>query len=161
VYDDTIVPLGAMKHGLVAGLLLGVAAWQQAFAAGAVDPQVTAVAREARRAVSIIDSFYADHRACPQPSRPAELKELQAALGDGFSAEAEGQFVTITGISMTSGNWRYYSSARYPDRCSLWRPLTGGSQLIWRRNRSAGAWAFSPGDGTPEKPFKLPASSRE
>ena len=46
-----------------------------------------------REAIAVIDWFYVQHRACPQPSRPAGLAEMRSELGDGFSVEPCGQFV--------------------------------------------------------------------
>ena len=143
------------------GSLLFAATAASAFAAnspavpGGVDPRSVDMAREARRAVAIIEAFYADHHACPQPSDPDELRELQSALGDGFLAERQGEFVTISGISMISGNWRYYASPRYPDRCTLWRKISGDRMVIWRRHRYGAGWNLNPGDGTPERAFKV------
>src|SRR5258707_15297293 len=114
----------------IAGLLLGAALINPASAAGADDPRLAEIAHEARRAVAIIDDFYVDHHACPQPSLPAELKELQSALGDGFSADPQGRFVEIRGISMVSGSWLYYASPQHPDRCTFWRKLGSAPALI-------------------------------
>ena len=144
----------------IAGLLLGAAAISPASAASSetappgVDPHVAAVAYEARRAVAIINDFYADHHACPQPSRPDELKKLQSELGDGFSADPQGQFVAISGISMPPG-WLYYASPNHPDRCTLWRELDRDAALIWRRHRYGANWSFNPGDGKPERAIRL------
>jgi hypothetical protein len=145
----------------IAGLLLGAAAISPASAASSetappgVDPHVAAVAYEARRAVAIINDFYADHHACPQPSVPAELKELEGALGDGFSVEPQGQFAVIGALMMPSGPWLYYSSSHYPDRCTLWRELGHDAALIWRRHRYGATWTYNPGDGKPERAIKL------
>lgn len=141
-------------------VLAGIAATFPASAANppappSADPRLLDIAHEARRPVAIIDAFYAEHHACPQPSRPEQLKELQSQLGDGFSAEPQGQLVAIGGISMESGGWFYFTSARYPDRCTLWRRLDGDAVLIWRRHRYGAGWAFSAGDGKPEIPIRL------
>ncbi len=143
-----------LTAGRVGGLLLGAAATLPA-AAGDADPRWAELAHEARRAVSVIDSFYAEHHACPQPSVAAELKEMQAELGDGFSADPRGQFIEIRGISMVSGPWLYYTSPQHPDRCTLWHKLGWDPALIWRRHREAGRWVYDPGDGTPERRFTL------
>src|ERR1700726_1823121 len=95
-------------------LLLGATAVGQAFAAGdaalpsRADPRLFGVAQEARQTIAVIDWFYVQHRACPQPSRPAELEALQDGLGDGFSVDLQGRFVAIRGISMSSV-WLYYT----------------------------------------------------
>jgi len=99
----------------VAGVLLGAIAISPAFGAGGVDPQLTAVASEARQTIEVINWFYVRHRACPQPSRPAELAVLERELGDGFSVELQGQFVAIRGISM-SAVWLYYTSPAHPEK---------------------------------------------
>jgi hypothetical protein len=91
-------------------LLLGAAAISSAVAAGGADSQLAAATREARQVIAVIDWFYVRHRACPQPSHPAELAELEGRLGDGFSAAPQGRFVEFRGISMT-GSWLYYTSA--------------------------------------------------
>jgi hypothetical protein len=139
-------------RGLVC-LLLGAAVSSSAWAAGGADPQLSAAAREARQVIAVIDWFYVRHRACPQPSHPAELAELESELGDGFSAAAQGHFVELRGISM-SGSWLYYTSTRYPDRCTLWRRLDRDVTLIWRRH-NGGRWTFVAGDGSAEKPIKV------
>lgn len=146
---------------LVLGIagLLGAAATGRAFAANDADPQLAnpqliAVAREARQVIAVIDWFYVQHRACPQPSRPAELVELQSELGDGYSVEPQGQFVAIRGISMMSG-WLYYTSPQHPDRCTLWRKLGWDPALIWRRHGGGGKWVFDPRDGSAERPIGL------
>jgi len=138
----------------VIGLLLGAAAISPVCAASRDDPQLSAVAREARQVIAVIDWFYVQHRACPQPSRPDELAELQSGLGDGYSAEPQGQFVAIRGISMAAG-WLYYTSPQHPDRCTLWRKLGWDPALIWRRHSGGGKWVFDPGDGSAEQPVKL------
>jgi hypothetical protein len=78
-------------------LLLGAAAISSAVAAGGADSQLTAAAREARQVIAVIDWFYVRHRACPQPSHPAELAELEGRLGDGYSAGPQGRFVEFAG----------------------------------------------------------------
>ena len=115
---------------------------------------LTAVASEARQTIAVIDWFYVQHGACPQPSRPVELEALQRGLGDGFSVDLQGQFAAIRGISMTSA-WLYYTSADHPDKCTLWRKLGWDPALIWRHHRSGGRWWFDPGDGTAERPLDL------
>jgi hypothetical protein len=102
---------------VAAVVLIGAAAAGPASAASAADPQLIAVAGEARQVIAVIDWFYVQHRACPQPSRPAELAELRSELGDGYSAEPQGQFVAIRGISMVMA-WLYYTSPEHPDRCT-------------------------------------------
>lgn len=144
---------GLVVGGLAAaGLLLGAVG--PATAAGAVDPHLAGVAREARQVIAVIDWFYVQHRACPQPSRPVELAALRAELGDGYSAEPQGQFVTIRGISMASG-WLYYTSPKHPAQCTLWRKLGWDPALIWRRDGNITRWSFDPGDGNDERPIKL------
>jgi len=137
----------------VAGVLLGGIAISPAFGAGGVDPQLAAVASEARQTIEVINWFYVRHRACPQPSRPAELAILERELGDGFSVELQGQFVAIRGISMSAA-WLYYTSPAHPEKCTLWRKLGWDPALIWRRH-NGGRWTFDPGDGTAERPLKL------
>lgn len=141
--------------GLAIAGLLGAVAPGRVSAASGPDPQSIAAAREARQVIAVIDWFYVQHRACPQPSRPAELAELQSELGDGYSAEPQGQFVAIRGMSMISG-WRYYASSNHPDRCTLWRKLGRDPALIWRRHGGGGKWVFDPGDGSAERPIDLP-----
>ena len=136
-------------------MLLGATFAGPAAAASGVDPQAIAVAREARQVIAAIDWFYVRHGACPQPSRPAELAELQGELGDGYSAEPQGQFVAISGISMAAG-WLYYTSPQHPDKCTLWRKLGWDPALIWRRHRGGGNWRFDPGDGGAERPLNPP-----
>jgi hypothetical protein len=138
----------------IAGILLSAARLSPAAAAGPVEAQLSAAAYEARRTVVIIDSFYQDHHACPLPSIEAEIRELEGALGDGFAVEPRGRFATISALMMPSGPWRYYSSPRHPDRCTLWRDIDGGTLLIWRRHRYGAAWSYDPGDGKPERSFK-------
>src|SRR5437763_15226958 len=141
-------------------LLLGAAVAGQAFAAGdaalpaRTDPRVLEVAQEARQTIAVIDWFYVQHRACPQPSRPAEFAELQGGLGDGFSLEPRGQFTLIRGISMLSP-WLYYTSSSHPERCTLWRKLGWDPALIWRRHVGGGKWVYDPGDGSAERPLRL------
>jgi len=134
-------------------LALAAAVTASASAAGSAESQLTAAAREARQVIAVIDWFYVRHRACPQPSHPAELAELEGRLGDGYSAALQGRFVEFRGISMT-GSWLYYTSLRYPDRCTLWRKLDQDATLIWRRH-NGGRWTFVPGDGSAERPVKL------
>jgi hypothetical protein len=134
-------------------LLLGAAAISSAVAASGADSQLTAATREARQVIAVIDWFYVRHRACPQPSHPAELAELEDRLGDGYSAALRGRFVELNGISMTEA-WLYYTSLQYPDRCTLWRKLDRDATLIWRRHHG-GRWTLDPGDGRGEKPIKL------
>jgi hypothetical protein len=112
--------------------------------------QFAAVAEEARQTIAVIDWFYVQHRACPLPSRPDELAELQSGLGDGFSVEKQGQFTLIRGISMLSP-WLYYVSPAHPDRCTLWRKLGWDPALIWRRHGGGGRWVYDPGDGSAER----------
>jgi hypothetical protein len=151
---------GRCPASLIAAGLAAAAAFP-AWAANAppappgADPQLLEIAHEARRPVALIDAFYVEHHACPQPSRPEQLKELQSRLGDGFSAEPQGSFIAIGGISMVSGGWFYYASPRYPDRCTLWRKLDGDAVLIWRRHRYGAGWTLSAGDGKPEIQVKL------
>ena len=134
--------------------VLGALATAPALAAGGADPRLAEVAQEARQTIAVIDWFYVQHRACPQPSRSAELEALQRGLGDGFSVEIQGQFTAIRGISMSSV-WLYYSSPAHPDKCTLWRKLGWDPALIWRRHRNGGRWIFDPGDGTAERPLNL------
>ena len=144
----------------ILGLLLGATAVGQAVAGGDAalparsDPQLIEVVSEARQTIAVIDWFYVQHRACPQPSQAAELEALQDGLGDGFSIDLEGQFVAIRGISMSSV-WLYYTSPAHPDKCTLWRKLGWDPALIWRRHRGGGRWVFDPGDGSQERPLKL------
>jgi hypothetical protein len=144
----------------ILGLLFGAIAVGQAVAGGDAalpmrsDPRLIEVAREARQTIAVIDWFYVRHRACPQPSRPAELVVLQDGLGDGFSVDLQGQFVAIRGISMSSV-WLYYTSPAHPDKCTLWRKLGWDPALIWRRHRNGGRWIFDPGDGSQEQPIEV------
>jgi len=138
----------------VVGLLLGAAVAGSAAAASSFDPQLIIVAREARQVIAVIDSFYARHRACPQPSLPAELAELQSELGDGYSAEPKGQFIVIGGINMAVV-WLYYTSLQHPDKCTLWRKLGWDPALIWQRHREGAKWVFDPGDGSEQRTIKL------
>ena len=72
----------------ILGLLIGAITVGQAVAGSDAglpvrsDPRLIEVAREARQTIAVIDWFYVRHRACPQPSRPAELVALQDGLGD-------------------------------------------------------------------------------
>jgi hypothetical protein len=136
----------------IAPLLVGVAAGP-AHAASAADNPISEVAYEARQVIAIVEWFYVRHRACPLPSRPAELAMLQDRLGDGYSAEPQGAFLEIRGISMAEG-WRYYASPSHPDKCTLLRKLGRGPTLIWRWQRGIGRWALDAGDGRPERPVK-------
>jgi len=143
-----------VSRQLAAYLAFGATLIPMALGANASDPSLVAIASEARQTIAVIDWFYVQHRACPQPSRPAELEELQRDLGDGFSVELQGQFAAIRGISMSSV-WFYYTSPARPDKCTLWRKLGWDPALIWRRDRSSGRWVFDPGDGTAERPIKF------
>lgn len=129
---------------LAALLAAPVVAW------GGPDP--AKIALEAREVIAVVDWFYIQHRACPQPSRPDEFAELQGGLGDGFEIERRGPFTEIHGISM-SDTWRYYAPPDHPDRCTLWRKLGPDPALIWRRTRGGGRWTYEPGDGAPERPL--------
>jgi hypothetical protein len=152
--------IGVSPPAAILSLLLGATAAGSVFAAGEpdiparADPRLSEVAREARQTIAVIDWFYVRHRACPQPSRPAELEALQDGLGDGFSVDLEGRFVTIRGISMISA-WLYYTASTHPDKCTLWRKLGWDPALIWRRDRSGGRWWFDPGDGSGERLLKV------
>jgi hypothetical protein len=123
-------------------------------ASPAADPKLATIALEARGVVAVVDWFYVQHRACPQPSRPDELATMRSDLGDGSAIEPRGQFTEITGISMAEP-WLYYTSPDHPDKCTLWRKLGWDPALIWRRARGGGSWAYDPGDGTPERALKL------
>lgn len=116
------------------------------------DAGLVEVAREARQVIAVIDWFYIQHRACPQPSQPGELARLQADLGDGYAARRQGRFVEIRGISMRQA-WLYYASPGHPQKCTLWRKLGWDPALIWRREGGSGYWTYDPGDGRPERPF--------
>jgi hypothetical protein len=116
--------------------------------------QIVAIAEEARQVIAVLEWFYVRHRACPQPARPIEMAGLEGQLGDGYSVEPQGQFVAIRGISMTAA-WLYYTSPLHPDHCTLWRKLGWDPALIWRRSGNITGWAFDPGDGRAERPFKL------
>ena len=142
-----------MRRALL-GLLLGWRLASPAAAAEGVDPLLASVASEARETIAVLDWFYVQHRACPQPAQPAELAELQSGLGDGFSVDRQGQFVAIRGISMADV-WFYYASPDHPDRCTLWRKLGWDPALIWRRRGNSTGWVLDPGDGTAERPLKL------
>jgi hypothetical protein len=138
----------------IACLLLAAAVTFPAPAAGGADPRLAEVAKEARQTIAVINWFYVRHRACPQPSRPAEIAILERELGDGYSAETRGRFLEIHGISMRSG-WLYYASPQYPDRCMLLRKIGADPTLIWRRH-NGGRWTqFDPGDGRGERPINL------
>ena len=145
---------------VIASALLLAAAAVRAIAAGdagfsgRADPRLLEVTQEARQTIAVIDWFYVQHRACPQPSRPAELLALQSGLGDGFTVDFDGRFVAIRGISM-SGVWLYYASPSHPDKCTVMRKLGGGPALIWRRQRSGGRWAYNPGDGGAERAINV------
>ena len=141
-----------LRHSLVC-LLPILAVTSSALAAGGADPQLVAATREARQVIAVIEWFYVRHRACPQPSRPDELAALESGLGDGFSADPRGRFLEIRGISMT-GSWLYYTSARYPDRCTLWRQLDQNATVIWRRH-TGGRWTIEPSDGSAERPIRF------
>ncbi|MBV9017894.1 MAG: hypothetical protein JO058_19765 [Alphaproteobacteria bacterium] len=146
--------LGAICGWLaITWVLLGAFTSSPTPAAGGGDAELATVASEARQVIAVINWFYLRHRACPQPSRPGELAILEGELGDGFSATQRDWFVEIRGISMT-GSWLYYTSARYPDRCTLWRELGQNATLIWRRH-DGGRWTFEPGDGGSERPIKV------
>ena len=147
------VPLLNRIWRVMACLLLSAAVTAPTYGASGADPKLIAVANEARQVIAVVNWFYVRHRACPQPSHPAELAELEGRLGDGFSAAPRGHFVELRGISM-SGSWLYYTSTRYPDRCTLWRKLDLDVTLIWRRH-NGGRWTFVPGDGSAERPIKL------
>jgi hypothetical protein len=114
---------------------------------------VSEVAYEARQVIAVVEWFYVRYRACPLPSRPAELAMFRDRLGDGFSAEPQGAFLEIRGISMAEP-WRYYASPSHPETCTLLRRLGGNATLIWRWHRGIGHWALDPGDGRPERPLK-------
>jgi hypothetical protein len=133
-------------------VMLGALAAGPAYADSA-DTRLSAIAGEARGVIAVIDWFYVRHRACPQPSRPAELAELQSGVGDGTEIEPRGRFVAIGGIAMAA-EWLYYTSPDHPDRCTLWRKLGWDPALIWRRHGGTASWSFDPGDGTPERPFR-------
>jgi hypothetical protein len=105
---------GPALLALLALAVSGRGAWSDA------DP--ARVALEAREAIAVIDWFYVQHRACPQPSRPGELDDLIGGLGDGFSVEKRGQFVEIRGIS--GGKWTYDPGDGTPER-----PLTPARQF--------------------------------
>ena len=148
------------RPAAILSLLLGTIAVGSGFAAGdpefpaRADPRLSEVAGEARQTIAVIDWFYVRHRACPQPSRPAELEALQDGLGDGFSVDLQGRFVAIRGISMIAA-WLYYTSSTHSDKCTLWRKLGWDPALIWRRDRSGGRWWFDPGDGSGERLLKV------
>jgi hypothetical protein len=139
-------------HSRVMGLAAG--ALVLAGPVSAASDDLHALASEARQTIAVIDWFYVRHRACPQPSRPEELRAMEAGLGDGFSLEPDGRFIAIRGISM-SGVWHYYAPAGHPDRCTLWRSIGPEPVLVWHRRGGAGRWAFYPGDGSAERPLQL------
>ena len=118
------------------------------------DARLMTVAREARQAIEMIDWFYVRNGACPQPTRPADLEEMQSGLGDGYSVEPQGRFVAIRGISMVSG-WLYYTSPKHADQCMLWRKLDWDAALIWRRHGGSTEWGLDPGDGGTERRLRL------
>jgi hypothetical protein len=129
----------------VIGLLLGAALIGPASAASGGDPQLAAIASEARGAIAVIDWFYADHHACPQPSRAEEL---------AASLEPRGEFTEIRSIAMAEP-WLYYTSPDNPGKCTLWRKLGWDPALIWRRHREGATWVLDPGDGGPERRVKF------
>jgi hypothetical protein len=149
-----------LRRALALGVLAGAAITGHTFAAGdagfsgRADPRLLEVTQEARQTIAVVDWFYVRHRACPQPSRPAELLELQSGLGDGFTLDRQGQFVAIRGISMSSV-WLYYTSPAHPDKCTLWRKLGWDPALIWRRQRGGARWSFDPGDGGAERAINV------
>ena len=145
--------MALISRRLVAVALFGALSATPA-GAQAVDPHLAQIAAEVRGVIAVINWFYVRHRACPQPSRPDELAELQREVGDGTEVELRGQFVAIRGISMKA-EWLYYSSPRYPDRCTLWRKLGWDPALIWHRHGGSATWAYDPGDGTSERPLSL------
>ena len=147
------VPLLNRISRVMACLLLSAAVTAPTYGASGADPKLIAVANEARQVIAVVNWFYVRHRACPQPSRAAELAELEGQLGDGFSVELQGRFAAIRGISM-SADWLYYTSPAHPEKCTLWRKLGWDPALIWRRH-NGGHWTFDPGDGTAERPIKL------
>ncbi|HEX3536146.1 MAG TPA: hypothetical protein VHU15_05215 [Stellaceae bacterium] len=122
-------------------------------AATSEDARLAEIAYEARQAIAVVEWFYVRSRACPLPSRPAEVATLRDRLGDGYSAEPQGAFLEIRGISMAE-SWRYYASPSHPETCTLLRKLGGGGTLIWRYQRGIERWALDPGDGRAERPIK-------
>jgi hypothetical protein len=95
---------------------------------------------------------------CPQPRLPVAVAAGRS--GDtarparrGYSAEPQGAFLEIRGISMAE-SWRYYASPSHPETCTLLRKLGGGGTLIWRYQRGIERWALDPGDGRAERPIK-------
>jgi hypothetical protein len=117
------------------------------------DPTPAETAYEARQVIAVVEWFYVRNRACPLPSRPAELAMFRDRLGDGYSAEPRGAFLEIRGISMAEP-WRYYASPSHHQTCTLLRGLGGDATLIWRWRRGLGHWAFNQGDGRPERRIK-------
>ena len=144
--------MALITRSAVAAVMLGALATEPV-SAESIDPRLTVIAGEARGVIAVIDWFYVRHRACPQPSRPVELADLQREVGDGTSIERRGQFVAIGGIAMAA-EWLYYTSPDHPDHCTLWRKLGWDPALIWRRHGGTANWSFDPGDGTPERPFQ-------
>ncbi|MBV9829339.1 MAG: hypothetical protein JO001_27285 [Alphaproteobacteria bacterium] len=134
---------------LAAALLTPTGAAAQKSRSGA--PNEASVAQEARQTIAMIEWFYVQHRACPDPLKATELHDMEGALGDGFSVERQGQFTAIRGISM-SMPWLYYVSPQHPDRCALWRKLDWDAMLVWRRHGGSAEWVVDPGDGSPERP---------
>ena len=133
---------------VIAGLLL------PAFASARTDDtRLGDIVYEARQTIAVVEWFYVRSRACPLPSRPAELALIRERLGDGFSAEPGDVFLEIRGIGM-SDSWRYYASPSHPETCTLLRSVGRDATLIWRWHRGIGHWSFSPGDGRPERPIK-------
>jgi len=152
-----------MRLRAILSLLLAAAVAGPAFGArdaafsAKVDPALLQFVEEARQTIAVIDWFYVRHRACPQPSRPAELLALQSELGDGFTLDFDGRFVAIHGISM-SGVWLYYASPAHPERCTVLRKLDGDPALLWRRHRAGGRWVYDPGDGGAERAINANAA---
>lgn len=155
----------ALKRGLeiVFGTLVWLATGSPAGAERLAERNLAEIAREVRQVIAVIDGFYAKRRACPQPSRPDELAELQGDLGDGYSVERQGRFTAIRGIS-TRAAWLYYASTAHPDKCTLWRRIGKNPEphpaLIWRRDGGFKRWSYDPGDGRPERPLKFPAEGQ-
>lgn len=144
-----------MEKGLaaLAALIVAAAVGGLLNAAGADDAQLAKTAYEARQAIAVIEWFYVRHRACPIALRPAEMALLRDRLGDGYSAEPQGAFVEIRGISMVE-SWRYYASPSHRETCTLLRSLGGDATLVWRFQRGLGRWTLDPGEGRPERPIK-------
>ena len=143
----------APRLATLVGALAAFAATLHA-AAETVDPGLAAIAAEARGAIAVIDWFYADNHACPQPSRSEDLAAMRSQLGDGSTIEPRGQFTEIRSIAMAEP-WLYYTSPEHPDKCTLWRKLGWDPALIWRRHREGAKWLLDPGDGGPERPVKF------